>query len=127
MKKVILVAAGALVLASATAYAQMNHRHAPAQSDHGNMHSQMHGQMHDQMQGQQMHSQMQGQMHGHMHSQRHGRMHAQMHDQMHGMKKGMARARHKEPTTLTAPMAHAAIGAPQAWRFTASIKRCMKE
>lgn len=92
MKKVILVAAGALVLASATAYAQMNHRHAPAQSDHGNMHSQMHGQMHDQMQGQQMHGQMQGQMHGHMHSQRHGRMHAQMHDQMHGMKKGMSQS-----------------------------------
>ena len=60
MKKVILLAAGALVLASVTAYAQMNHGgNAQAQSGHGMMHGQMHGQMHDQM-----HGKMQGKMHG---------------------------------------------------------------
>ena len=72
MKKVILLAAGALALASVTAYAQMNHRHAPAQSDHGTMQ----GHMHSQMQGP-------------MHAQMHGQMHAQMHDKMHGKTKGM--------------------------------------
>ncbi len=49
MKKVILVAAGALVLASVTAYAQMNHRHATPPADHGMMHGDMHSQMHGQM------------------------------------------------------------------------------
>jgi hypothetical protein len=68
MKKVILLAAGALALASVTAYAQMNHRHAPAQSDHSTMQDHMHSQMQ-----------------GHMHRQ----MHAQMHDKMHGKMKGM--------------------------------------
>lgn len=52
MKKVILLAAGALVLASVTAYAQMNHGgNAQAQSGHGMMHGQMHDQMHGKMQG----------------------------------------------------------------------------
>jgi uncharacterized protein (DUF305 family) len=64
--------AGALVLASVTAYAQMNHRHAPAQPDHGMMQDQMHSQMHGQMPSQ-------------MHSQMRGRMFAQMQDNMHGM------------------------------------------
>jgi uncharacterized protein (DUF305 family) len=68
MKKVIFLTAGALVLASVTAYAQMNHRHAPAQPDHGMMQGQMHSQMHGQM---------------------HGQMHSQMHDKMHGKMKGM--------------------------------------
>ena len=55
MKKVILLAAGALMLASVAAYAQMNHRHEtqPGQGMmqgpmmqgpmHGNMHGMMHG------------------------------------------------------------------------------------
>jgi hypothetical protein len=60
MKKVILLAAGALVLASVTAYAQMNHRNPQAQSGHGMMYGQMHGEMHKQMQ-----EKMRGKMHGH--------------------------------------------------------------
>jgi hypothetical protein len=76
MKKVILLAAGVLALASVTAYAQMNHRHtSPAQSDHstmqGHMHSQMQGRMHGQMHGQ-MHAQMHGEMKGMPPSQQHG-------------------------------------------------------
>jgi uncharacterized protein (DUF305 family) len=54
MKKVILLAAGALVLASVAAYAQMNHHGSQAQSGHrmhGQMHSQMHGDMHNQAPG----------------------------------------------------------------------------
>ena len=58
MKKVILLAVGALALASVTAYAQMNHHGSQAQSGHG-----MHGQMHSQMHGE-MHNQAQGKMHG---------------------------------------------------------------
>ena len=63
MKKVILLAAGAIVLASVTAYAQMNHHGTEIQSDRGamrgQMHSQMQGDMHKQMQQkmQQMHGQ----------------------------------------------------------------------
>jgi DUF305 family protein family protein len=65
MKKVILLAAGALVLASVTAYAQMNHGgNAQAPSGHGMMHGQMHGQMHGAM-----HDQMKAKMHGKMHGQ----------------------------------------------------------
>jgi uncharacterized protein (DUF305 family) len=48
MKKFTLIAAGVLMLASATAYAQMHHRHFQGQQpEHGTMHAQMH----DQMQG----------------------------------------------------------------------------
>jgi uncharacterized protein (DUF305 family) len=61
MKKVILLAVGALALASVTAYAQMNHHGSQAQSGHG-MHGQMHSQMHGEMQ-----NQAQGKMHGKMH------------------------------------------------------------
>jgi uncharacterized protein (DUF305 family) len=51
MKKVFLLAAGALALASVAAYAQMDHGgNARAQSGHGMMHGQMHSQMHGQMQ-----------------------------------------------------------------------------
>jgi uncharacterized protein (DUF305 family) len=60
MKKVILLAVGALALASVTAYAQMNHHGSQAQSGHG-MHGQMHSQMHGEMQ-----NQAQGKMHGKM-------------------------------------------------------------
>jgi uncharacterized protein (DUF305 family) len=67
MKKVILLAAGAIALGSVTAYAQTNHRHAPAQSDHGMMQGPMHGQMHAQM-----HDKMHGKMKGMPPSQQHG-------------------------------------------------------
>jgi uncharacterized protein (DUF305 family) len=63
MKKVILVAAGVLMLASVTAYAQMNHRNAQGQSGHGMMHGQMHSQMHGEMPNQ-MHGKMHGKMQG---------------------------------------------------------------
>lgn len=52
MNKVILLVAGALALATVTAYAQMDHHGSQAQSGHGMhgpMHSQMHGEMHDRM------------------------------------------------------------------------------
>lgn len=55
MKKVILLAAGALALASVAAYAQMNHHGSHAQSAHGmhgTMYPQMHGDMHNQTHGQ---------------------------------------------------------------------------
>jgi uncharacterized protein (DUF305 family) len=65
------LAAGALVLASVTAYAQMNHGNSHARPHQGampeSMHSQMHGQMHGQAQ-----APMHGQMHGRMHNQNHG-------------------------------------------------------
>lgn len=81
MKKVILLAAGALALASVTAYAQMNHRHAPAQSDHGMMQGHVHGQMH-----------------------------AQMHDKMHGKMKGMP-PNQQQPGGDGGHAAHGAQGA----------------
>jgi len=69
MKKVILLAVGALALASVTAYAQMNHHGSQAQSGHG-MHGQMHSQMHGEMQNQpqgKMHGKMQGKGAGNQH------------------------------------------------------------
>jgi len=69
MKKVILLAVGALALASVTAYAQMNHHGSQAPSGrgmHGQMHSQMHGEMHDQMRAK-MHGKMQGKGAGNQH------------------------------------------------------------
>ena len=69
MNKVILLAAGALALASVTAYAQMNHHGSQAQSGHG-MHGQMHSQMHDGM-----HDQMRAKMHGKMPSKGAGNQH----------------------------------------------------
>lgn len=68
MKKLIFLAASALVLASVTAYAQMNHgnsqarQHQDAMSE--SMPNQMHGQMHAQMDGQ-MHNQSSGESGGH--------------------------------------------------------------
>jgi hypothetical protein len=119
MKKVILLAAGALALASVTAYAQMNHRHAPAQSDHSTMQGHMH-------------SQMQGHMHGHAN-------HAQLHDQMHGKMKGTPPSQQQGSDAGDGSDAgHAAHGAqgaadgprgdrgPQARRFKPSMKRCTK-
>jgi DUF305 family protein family protein len=65
MKKVILLAAGALVLASVTAYAQMHHRGGDAaQPGQGMMCGQMPCPMHDQMQ-KKMHGMMQGKGGGH--------------------------------------------------------------
>lgn len=58
MKKVILLAVGALALASATAYAQMNHHGSQSRSGYG-MHGQMHAQMHSEMHNQ-SHGKMQG-------------------------------------------------------------------
>lgn len=51
MKKVILITAGVLMLASVAAYAQMQHRHPQGQPGEGMMHGRMHGQMHQQMHG----------------------------------------------------------------------------
>lgn len=77
MKKIVLLAAGTIALASVTAYAQMNHHGAETQSGRGAMrgqvHSQMHGDMHQQMQ-QKMQQKMQ-QMHGKMPGQGAGNQH----------------------------------------------------
>jgi Domain of unknown function (DUF305) len=70
MKKVILLAAGALALATVTAYAQMNHRSTEPQPGRGMMCSQMPCQMHSQM-----HGTMQDKMHGKMHGQGAGTQH----------------------------------------------------
>jgi len=60
MKKIIIVlAVSAVALASATAYAQMNHRQSQAQTGEGMMLGPMHGQMQKHMQ-----EKMQGKMHG---------------------------------------------------------------
>jgi uncharacterized protein (DUF305 family) len=80
MKKIILVAAGALALASVTAYAQMNHGNSQGQPHQGMTRESMQSQM----QGHQMHGQMHKQLHGQMHGQAQGPMHGQMHNQGHG-------------------------------------------
>jgi uncharacterized protein (DUF305 family) len=59
MKKIIIVAVAAVMLASATAYAQMHHRQPQAQTGEGMMQGPMHGQMQKHMQGK-----MHGKMHG---------------------------------------------------------------
>ena len=104
MKKVILLAVGALALASVTAYAQMNHHGSQAQSGHG-----MHGSMHSQM-------------HGEMHDQMRAKMHGKMHGRMHGKGAGNQHDGH-DAHGAAVPRA---IAAPQAWHFTASTSKCMK-
>ena len=65
MKKVIIVlAVSAVALASATAYAQMNHRQSQAQTGEGLMHGPMQKHMQDKMQGK-MHEKHRAQPNGH--------------------------------------------------------------